>query len=82
MKSKHFLILRLFCFNNFLVVFVCLYLNVIHLNGKVYSATFRPCPERQVAIKRVELLEMVDSKARADCVKEVQLLKVRKHFSF
>ncbi|KAK4019537.1 hypothetical protein OUZ56_001552 [Daphnia magna] len=47
--------------------------------SQVYSATFRPCPERQVAIKRVELLEMVDSKARADCVKEVQLLKQLKH---
>ncbi|XP_057371108.1 serine/threonine-protein kinase Nek7-like [Daphnia carinata] len=47
--------------------------------SQVYSATFRPCPQRQVAIKRVELLEMVDSKARADCLKEVQLLKQLKH---
>lgn len=46
------------------------------VGNKVYSATFLPCPSRRVAIKRVELLEMVDSKARADCVKEIQLLKV------
>ncbi|EFX77190.1 hypothetical protein DAPPUDRAFT_321694 [Daphnia pulex] len=44
--------------------------------SQVYSATFLPCPSRRVAIKRVELLEMVDSKARADCVKEIQLLKM------
>nr|CAH0106189.1 unnamed protein product [Daphnia galeata] len=47
--------------------------------SQVYSATFRPCPFRQVAIKRVELLEMVDSKARTDCLQEVQLLKQLKH---
>ncbi|XP_046447546.1 serine/threonine-protein kinase Nek7-like [Daphnia pulex] len=47
--------------------------------SQVYSATFLPCPSRRVAIKRVELLEMVDSKARADCVKEIQLLKQLKH---
>lgn len=41
----------------------------------VHRATFQP-DQLPVALKRVQLLEMVDSKARTDCMKEIQLLKV------
>lgn len=41
----------------------------------VHRALFLP-KFQTVAIKRVQLFEMVDSKARADCIKEIELLKV------
>ena len=41
----------------------------------VHRATFKT-HQRPVALKRVQFLEMVDSKARTDCMKEIQLLKV------
>lgn len=41
----------------------------------VHRAIFLPTGQA-VAIKRLPLYEMVDSKARADCVKEIHLLKV------
>lgn len=31
-----------------------------------------------VALKKVQIFEMMDSKARLDCMKEIQLLQVRK----
>lgn len=62
----------------FTIFVLLLYLDAI----KVYSATFRDQHRRRVAIKRVQLLDMVDSKARADCVKEIQLLKVTVRFEF
>lgn len=33
---------------------------------------------RQVALKKVQIFEMTDAKARVDCMKEIQLLQVRK----
>jgi len=47
-----------------------------HQFSVVHRATFQP-NQVPVALKRVQLLEMTDSKARADCMKEIQLLKVR-----
>lgn len=44
----------------------------------VNKAIFIP-DGRSVAIKHVQLLEMVDSKARNDCIKEIQLLKQLNH---
>ena len=32
--------------------------------------------ERTVALKKVQMFEMVDAKARLDCMKEIQLLQV------
>ena len=32
--------------------------------------------ERTVALKKVQIFEMVDAKARLDCMKEIQLLQV------
>ena len=32
--------------------------------------------ERTVALKKVQIFEMMDSKARLDCMKEIQLLQV------
>ena len=51
---------------------------MLNLKGQfsvVNKAIFIP-DGRSVAIKHVQLLEMVDSKARNDCIKEIQLLKV------
>lgn len=42
----------------------------------VHKALYKPS-RRAVAIKRVQLFEMVDSKARNDFIKEIQLLKVK-----
>lgn len=33
--------------------------------------------QRTVALKKVQIFEMVDAKARLDCMKEIQLLQVR-----
>ena len=33
--------------------------------------------DRTVALKKVQIFEMMDSKARLDCMKEIQLLQVR-----
>ena len=32
---------------------------------------------RQVALKKVQIFEMTDAKARLDCMKEIQLLQVK-----
>ena len=32
---------------------------------------------RTVALKKVQIFEMMDSKARLDCMKEIQLLQVK-----
>ena len=45
----------------------------------VHKAIYKP-DRRAVAIKRVQLFEMVDSQARTDCIKEIQLLKVNFFF--
>ena len=41
----------------------------------VHRALYLP-EKKTVAIKRIHLFEMIDSKARTDCVKEIALLKV------
>ena len=34
-----------------------------------------------VALKKVQIFEMMDAKARLDCMKEIQLLQVRVYFA-
>ena len=42
----------------------------------VYRATSK-IDGRPVALKKVQIFEMMDAKARLDCMKEIQLLQVR-----
>jgi len=42
----------------------------------VYRATSK-VDGRPVALKKVQIFEMMDAKARLDCMKEIQLLQVR-----
>ena len=42
----------------------------------VYRATSK-VDGRPVALKKVQICEMMDAKARLDCMKEIQLLQVR-----
>lgn len=37
--------------------------------------------DRAVALKKVLIFEMMDAKARLDCMKEIQLLQVRSNYS-
>ena len=46
----------------------------------VYKATCVHAPEQKaVALKQVKIFEMMDEKARADCVQEIELLKQCNH---
>ena len=50
-----------------------------------FSVVYRAvCNEdqRTVALKKVQIFEMVDAKARLDCMKEIQLLQVWPWFRF
>ncbi|KAL4594026.1 serine/threonine-protein kinase Nek6, partial [Arapaima gigas] len=42
--------------------------------SEVYRATYL-LEDKQVALKKVQIFEMMDAKARQDCIKEIDLLK-------
>jgi len=46
--------------------------------SEVYKATSK-CDGRTVALKKVQLFHMMDAKSRADCIREIDLLKKLSH---
>lgn len=46
--------------------------------SEVYKAQSR-CDGRVVALKKVQLFHMMDAKSRADCIREIDLLKKLSH---
>ncbi|KAI1882375.1 hypothetical protein AGOR_G00250040 [Albula goreensis] len=46
--------------------------------SEVYKATYL-LDDKQVALKKVQIFEMMDAKARQDCIKEIDLLKQLNH---
>lgn len=43
----------------------------------VYKASVKNGEPRVVALKKIQIFDMVDVKARLDCMKEINLLQVR-----